>query len=313
MVLLMEIKGESKSTTHTIGRILTIVIVVLSLWFIYQQINTSEIDVIETLLDAKPIIFLSVLCIFGVLIISPIIWKFLMLGSGADVPYRLCYGIWWTTNIAKYVPGKVSLIAGRAYVARKYGSKIVIESFVWELLVSVSSAVIAGLLLLDLEGIASSTKWMLIAIGIMSLLPIISPRLTQTLVRKPFSLLGRGEWSTETSMTRKYYLISLLLMLISWILWGIAHQFILLGLGIDAPLTLLIGAFSIAWLVGFFAFFLPAGLGAREGVFTFNLSLFMTGGIAAMVAVISRTLNVLIEIATFMIGLTLMSPEEFEE
>ena len=212
MVLLMEIKGKSKSTTHTIGRILTIVIVVLSLWFIYQQINTSEIDVIETLLDAKPIIFLSVLCIFGVLIISPIIWKFLMLGSGADVPYRLCFGIWWTTNIAKYVPGKVSLIAGRAYVARKYGSKIVIESFVWELLISVSSAVIAGLLLLDLEGIASSTKWMLIAIGIMSLLPIISPRLTQALVRKPFSLLGRGEWSTETSMTRKYYLISLLLM-----------------------------------------------------------------------------------------------------
>ena len=70
---------------------------------------------------------------------------------------------------------------------------------------------------------------------------------------------------------------------------------------------------SFHTIVGFFAFSLPAGLGAREGVFTFNLSLFMTGGIAAMVAVISRTLNVLIEIATFMLGLTLMSPEEFEE
>ena len=58
---------------------------------------------------------------------------------------------------------------------RKYGSKVVIESFVWELLISVSSAVLAGLLLLDLEGISSSTKWILISVGITSLFPIISP------------------------------------------------------------------------------------------------------------------------------------------
>ena len=138
----MESKDKSKSTSHTIGRVLTIFVVILSFWFIYQQIKSSEIDVIDTLLGAKPIIFLSIVCIFGVLILSPIIWKFLMLGSGADVPYRLCFGIWWTTNIAKYVPGKVSLIAGRAYVARKYGSKVVIESFVWELLISVSLTLI---------------------------------------------------------------------------------------------------------------------------------------------------------------------------
>ncbi len=285
----------------------------LSFWFIYQQIISSEIDVFDTVLNAKPIIFLSIFCLFGVLTLSPIIWKFLMLGSGANVPYRLCFGIWWTTNIAKYVPGKVSLIAGRAYVARKYGSRVVLESFVWELIISISSAVLAGLLLLDLDGIPTSTKSILIIIGIASLFPIISPKLTQRLVRKPFSLLGRGEWENETSMTRGYYCIALVLMLISWILWGLAHQFILWGLGGDASLSLLIGAFSIAWLVGFFAFFLPAGLGAREGVFTFNLSLFLSGGIAGIIAVISRTLNVLVEIVVFMFGLTMMSPEELEE
>ena len=305
--------GTSNPSIQTLGRILTIFIVVLSFWFIYQQITSSKIDVFDTLFGAKPIIFLSIFCLFGVLALSPIIWKFLMLGSGANVPYRLCFGIWWTTNIAKYVPGKVSLIAGRAYVARKYGSKVVIESFVWELLISVSSAVLAGLLLLNLDGISSTTKWVLICVGIASLFPIISPKLTQNIVRKPFSLLGRGEWNHETSMKRKYYCIALLLMLVSWILWGLAHQFILKGLGIDASLSLLIGAFSIAWLIGFFAFFLPAGLGAREGVFTFNLSLFLSGGIAGIIAVISRTLNVLVEVVVFIFGLTMMSPEELEE
>lgn len=296
-----------------LGKALTVLIVLLSFWFIYQQVESSDIDIFETLFNAEPIIFMAIICIFGVLVLSPIIWKFLMLGSGADVPYRLCFGIWWTTNIAKYVPGKVSLIAGRAYIARKYGSKVVLESFVWELIISVSSAVLAGLFLIELGGIASSMKWFLVFVGIVSLFPILSPRLTQDLVRKPFSLLGRGDWSQETSMTRRYYCVALILMIVSWFLWGLAHKFILLGLGVDASLPLLIGSFAIAWLVGFFAFFLPAGFGAREGVFTFNLSLFLSGGIAGIVAIVSRTLNVLIEIIAFVFGLTLMSSEELEE
>ena len=303
----------STSFTQVLGRLLTVVVVILSFWFIYQQIDSSDLDDTGTLFEAEPIIFLSVACIVGVVVLRPIIWKFLMLGSGSDIPYRLCFGIWWTTNIAKYVPGKVSLIAGRAYVARKYGSKVVLESFVWELIISVSSAVIAGLLLLDLEGIPTSTKWILVAVGLASLFPIISPTLTQVIVRKPFSILGRGEWSQETSMTRTSYGIALVLMMLSWILWGLAHKFILLGLGVDASLALLIGSFSIAWLVGFFAFFLPAGLGAREGVFTFNRSLFLSGGVAGLVAVLSRTLNVLVEVVVFAFGLTMISPEELEE
>ena len=309
----MEENMTRPSSTQMLGRVLTILVILLSFWFMYQQITSSDIDVFDTLFSAKPIIFLSVLCIFGVLVLSPIIWKFLMLGSGADVPLRLCFGIWWTTNIAKYVPGKVSLIAGRAYVGRKYGSKVIIESFVWELLISISSAVLAGLLLLGLDGIPSSTKWVLILIGISSLFPILSPKLTQNIVRKPIALLGKGEWKSETSMTRTYYSMALLLMVLSWILWGLAHQFMLMGLGINASLPLLIGSFSIAWLIGFFAFFLPAGIGAREGVFTFNLSLFLTGGIAALIAVISRTLNVLVEVLVFVLGISMMSPEELEE
>ena len=308
-------KEDSKPDTSAkmLGKALTVLVVLLSFWFIYQQIKSSDIDFFETLFNAKPIIFMSIICIFGVLILSPIIWKFLMLGSGANVPYRLCFGIWWTTNIAKYVPGKVSLIAGRTYVARKYGSKVVLESFVWELIISVSSAVIAGLFLIELDGISSSMKWILVFVGIASLFPIFSPKLTQDLVRTPFSFLGRGDWSHETSMTRRFYCVALILMIVSWLLWGLAHKFILLGLGVDASLPLLIGSFAIAWLVGFFAFFLPAGFGAREGVFTFNLSLFLSGGIAGIVAIVSRTLNVLIEIIAFVFGLTMMSSEELEE
>lgn len=309
----MEPRAQSTNVPTIVGRVLTIVVVLLSFWFVWQQIQASEIDVIDTLINSEPVIFLSVLCIFGVITLSPIVWKFLMLGSGANVSYRMCFAIWWTTNIAKYVPGKVSLIAGRVYVARRYGKGVVLESFVWELIISISSAVLAGLFLLDLEGISTTTKMALLSIAIASLFPIISPKATQKIVRKPFALLGRGEWDEETTMTRGIYSITLVLMMISWLLWGLAHKFILLGLGIDASLLHLIGAFSIAWLIGFSAFFLPAGLGAREGVFTVNLTLFISGGVAGILVILSRVINILVEVVAFGMGLLLFSREDLED
>ena len=309
----MEPRAQSTNVPTIVGRVLTIVVVLLSFWFVWQQIQASEIDVIDTLINSEPVIFLSVLCIFGVITLSPIVWKFLMLGSGANVSYRMCFAIWWTTNIAKYVPGKVSLIAGRVYVARRYGKGVVLESFVWELIISISSAVLAGLFLLDLEGISTTTKMALLSIAIASLFPIISPKATQKIVRKPFALLGRGEWDEETTMTRRIYSITLVLMMISWLLWGLAHKFILLGLGINASLLHLIGAFSIAWLIGFSAFFLPAGLGAREGVFTVNLTLFISGGVAGILVILSRLINIIAEVVAFGIGLLMFSKEDLEE
>jgi len=309
----MEPRAQSANVPTIVGRVLTIVVVLLSFWFVWQQIQASEIGVIDTLINSEPVIFLSVLCIFGVITLSPIVWKFLMLGSGANVSYRMCFAIWWTTNIAKYVPGKVSLIAGRVYVARRYGKGVVLESFVWELIISISSAVLAGLFLLDLEGISTTTKMALLSIAIASLFPIISPKATQKIVRKPFALLGRGEWDEETTMTRGIYSITLVLMMISWLLWGLAHKFILLGLGIDASLLHLIGAFSIAWLIGFSAFFLPAGLGAREGVFTVNLTLFISGGVAGILVILSRVINILVEVVAFGMGLLLFSREDLED
>ena len=309
----MEPRAQSANVPTIVGRVLTIVVVLLSFWFVWQQIQAGEIDVIDTLINSEPVIFLSVLCIFGVITLSPIVWKFLMLGSGANVSYRMCFAIWWTTNIAKYVPGKVSLIAGRVYVARRYGKGVVLESFVWELIISISSAVLAGLFLLDLEGISTTTKMALLSIAIASLFPIISPKATQKIVRKPFALLGRGEWDEETTMTRGIYSITLVLMMISWLLWGLAHKFILLGLGIDASLLHLIGAFSIAWLIGFSAFFLPAGLGAREGVFTVNLTLFISGGVAGILVILSRLINIIAEVVAFGMGLLLFSREDLED
>ncbi|HJL97011.1 MAG TPA: lysylphosphatidylglycerol synthase domain-containing protein [Candidatus Poseidoniaceae archaeon] len=307
--------NESKSgTSRKIAiQIMTISVVILSFWFVFSQLTSSEIDLRETLGNANAWLLVAVLCIVALTTVSPLLWKVLMHGSGADIPVKTCYGLWWSTNIAKYIPGKVSLVLSRVWVSRRWGSTVVLESFIWEFLISISSAAFAASFLFFLEDYPAGSK-ATIALGcLLSLIPILSPKLTQRLVRKPLSYFGKGDWNTEVHMSRKTYIMALFLMTVIWVLWGLAHKSILLGLGYDAPLHLLIGAFAVAWFAGFVAFFLPAGFGARESVFTYTLSFFLGGGVSALLALLSRTMNILVDALLFFAGVILFKVETDEE
>jgi len=304
---------RSQTPSNLSIQLVTVLVVGLSFWFVLSQLDSSEIDITETLSNANSWLLAAFLCIIALTTISPLLWKVLMYGSGANIPLKTCYGLWWTTNIAKYIPGKVSLVLGRVWVSRRWGSTVVLESFIWEFLVSVTSAAFAASFLLTLEGYPVASK-ATIGLGcLLSLLPILSPKLTQQLVRKPLVFFGKGDWNTEISMTRKTYILAMILMTIIWILWGCAHKFILLGVGYDAPFHLLIGAFAVAWFAGFAAFFLPAGFGAREGVFTYTLSFFLGAGISALLALLSRTMNILADALLFFVGLFIYRTEDHEE
>ena len=309
----MENKTEKIQLKNVLVQTLTLLIVMMSFWFVFSQLKASEINILDTLLNANGYIFVAVFCVIAVTAVSPLLWQVLMRGSGAEIPLKKCYGLWWSTNIAKYIPGKVGLLASRVWVTRQWGSAVVLESFIWEIIISTSSASFAASMLFYLEGYPESTKIAIILGCLLSLLPIVSPKITQRLVRKPLKFFGKGDWVSEVTMSRKTYIIALLLMTSTWVLWGFAHKYMLIGLGYDAPLYLLIGAFAVAWFTGFVAFFLPAGFGAREGVFTYTLSYFVTGGVGAILAILSRTINIFVDILLFFVGVMVLKSTEIRE
>jgi uncharacterized membrane protein YbhN (UPF0104 family) len=61
------------------------------------------------------------------------------------------------------------------------------------------------------------------------------------------------------------------------------------------------GAFSIAGLIGFVAVFAPAGLGVREGVLVFTLSMIFPSAIAAIISLISRLWMTICELIVLLI------------
>ena len=285
---------------------ITILVIILAFAFVFRELQRNKVDVIGIILPPTSDVVIGFLFILIVVIINPFIWYFLMNGCGAQISKKEATGIWWSTNIAKYVPGRVSIIASRVWVARKWGPKVVLESLGWELILTTSSALLASSLLIFSSEISFNYKVLVSILALLSLFPFINPEFSQKLLRKPLQLLGKDEWKQKTVMTRMHYFNALFLMTVTWILWGFGHQFILKSMGYDAAIWELIGIFSFAYLVGYFAFFIPAGFGAREGTFTYLLSIIISGGLGAGLAIISRVFNILADVVMFFVGGLLM-------
>lgn len=227
------------------------------------------------------------------------------------MPTKNAYAIWWVSNLGKYVPGKVTLIAGRAWLARRWGPQVVLESFAWEFILSISSALIAGSLFLFYND--SIYGSLIFGAALLSLFPILSPDLVQKLLRKPIALLGRGKWDAPVSMSRATYLQALVMLVLGWIGWGIAHQLLLSGIGIEIDLIVLISVFSLAWAVGFAIIILPAGLGVREGALTQLMTPFAAAGVGAILALLSRIVNIIAELIAFAVGSSIYATISLEE
>ena len=99
---------RSQTPSNLSIQLVTVLVVGLSFWFVLSQLDSSEIDITETLSNANSWLLAAFLCIIALTTISPLLWKVLMYGSGANIPLKTCYGLWWTTNIAKYIPASCS-------------------------------------------------------------------------------------------------------------------------------------------------------------------------------------------------------------
>ena len=222
---------------------ITILVIVLAFGFVFQELQRNKVNIIGIILPPTLDVIIGFLFILVVVIVNPFIWYFLMNGCGAQISKKEASGIWWSTNIAKYVPGRVSIIASRVWVARKWGPKVVLESLGWELILTTSSALIASSLLIFSTEIPLNYKIVVSVLALLSLFPFVNPEFSQKLLRKPLQLLGKDEWKERTVMTRMHYFNALLLMTITWILWGFGHLFILKSMGYDAAIWELIESF----------------------------------------------------------------------
>ncbi len=103
----------------------------------------------------------------------------------------------------------------------------------------------------------------------------------------------------------------LLLLVGDWIIFGVGVYLLLNSFyAIEFNQTVILcGIFAISVIVGIFSFFVPAGLGVREGVQSYLLSLFIPVSMAILISLVMRVWMTLGELVCFIIALKIKRPK----
>lgn len=212
-------------------------------------------------------------------------------------PRSVVTSIWGRSLLGRYVPGSVLMVLGRVVLSHERGvpKRASAAAMVYEWLLSVGVAAAASVLFVAVYGIGGDAVWYvaLLPLGLIALHPRIFGPVSAWALRKagreplartigPGALLGLVGW---------FALVAALLGLAMWLLVVSAA-----GTGAGGP-VFVGAAFLLSFAVSAVAVIIPSGLGVREGVFALALAGKVPEGVAVALAVGSRLMLTLVELA----------------
>lgn len=254
-----------------------------------------------------PLVLLAFLAVLVALGASMLSWRAVLAELGSRLPLRDAARIYFVGQVGKYLPGSVWPALVQMELGRSAGvprSRMGV-SFVLALALSLLTGAVIGL-----PTVLSTGRYLLPALGVIVLvLPVLLvPRLLGAVLDRGLRLLRRPP--LERPLTRTGILRVVGLSAIGWVAYGVQAWLLALDLGAPLARTLpvAIGAYAIALVLGVVVVLAPAGVGVREFMLVVGLASVLTGNAAAALAIVSRALVTVADVATAVVGLLLRRP-----
>ncbi len=251
------------------------------------------------------------LALSGLLIVANLawmiaIWNMSLRWCAARLRYWDAARIWFTANLARFLPGAVLQFASLAIMASRYGvaptaatATVLLQQIV---LLLTGLVVIAGFTPIVLHQgwwQAAFVVALVLGAGVLLLLPRLTKRLPS---------LARL-WSQVRPHQLPGYAV---LLAIQWLLYGMAFRLLAIGLLGDTAaagsLGFYITAFTESYLAGVIAVFAPAGLLVREAALISVLTPVLGGADAVILAVAARIWHTALELLAGLLVLTVPVP-----
>jgi hypothetical protein len=233
----------------------------------------------------------SLLAVLAGLFASAMVWRALLTDLGTRLPLRTALHVFFLGQLGKYLPGSVFAVAAQMELGRSQGvprSRVGAASLMF-----MGVLVAAGLLVASVALPLTSPDalhhyfWVLavLPVGLVCLAPPVLTRVVAAGLRvlrrdpldRPLSWRGVGTAVAWALAMWAAYGIHVLLLLLPQHTTG------------SASLPLLsLGAYALAWTVGFLFLLAPAGALLRETVLVLSLAPVLHGAPATGVAVVSR-------------------------
>jgi uncharacterized membrane protein YbhN (UPF0104 family) len=219
-------------------------------------------------------------------------WRLILRGLGEDLPTIRCMAIMTVTQLGKYAPGKVWFTLGRMTLAKREG--IPEDKSLVSVAVEIGFALLAAILLFAVAVMAlprslvpRQVYWLFALVPLCLL--VVAPPILNRLLRFLLPRLKRPVFELRLSYPQLLALLGLYVL--DWTVQGIGCFVLIRSFYPALPLSslpILLGGYSISWILGFIVLIAPAGLGVREGIYTLILRLALPKGLDIISALLTR-------------------------
>lgn len=317
----------SENTSHSTGkrwliRFLKLILVAIIFYFVYRQFSKhwSEVVNYEWTINYG-LLLLSVILHLVTFILFSKVWCFLIEAFGFKVKLRHAFKIGYITNLGRYIPGKVWPVLGMSYLARQINisEENSVVSWIVALIFTLPSAFLASLVCILMSpeifsnGLSVYLDWTIYVtaavVFIISILLIIIPNKFFAIINIILRKLNRQIIDLKISF--KTALLVYFGYFFCWLVYGLSFWVLLISISnnSEVPVIPSIGAFIIAYQLGYLAFFAPGGIGVREIVLTTILFPYL-GPIAAGISIAARIWNMITEIIAATIAYFIKFPKK---
>lgn len=251
----------------------------------YQKLSERHFEVIYTKLS------ISFALLLFTFLFNPIAWMKIMNSMHEDMDYRKSFSIYYASQLGKYLPGRIWAYAGQVYLAQTQGfsgEKTLVSSVLFQIIstaISVYFFIITLLFWTQFPLFARGSFVLLVTVSGLAMLRLdLLKKLTGIILNR---FLKR---SLQVDLTNGAVIYSSILLMMSWATYAIAyHQLINSFYPIDMITGIkFTGIYAISWLIGYFSLLTPGGLGIREGIQVYLLSLFIPLPVSIVISLACR-------------------------
>lgn len=260
----------------------------------------------------------SFVLLLGSLALSALVWKKILRLYNVDLQFRKCFKVTFVSSMGKYLPGKIWAYVSQVYLAQKAGvpvSVCLLSAAVLFLAYNFSGLFLFGLTLLLWTDVPGLVVGLISAVLLGCLFLLFSRRFTVLVVRVGGRLSRRfreGAAPEEVHLSTSLSTVGGVLVALAadWIVLITAIYFMVNSFyRISFSEAMIVcGTLVVSVVSGVIVFFVPAGLGVREGVGSYVLGLFLPPGIAIVIVLAMRIWLSLGELACFLAALGIKEP-----
>lgn len=251
-----------------------------------------------------PLLIASLLLMQVVLYAQSAIWTEIVTFFDKKVSFNKAFKIAYLSQLGRYLPGRIWQLFGMIYLAAKEGitkEEATVSFILWQVFLTPPGLLIAVVYLFLLETgekyhAYSGFAWIGGAICIVFLVIYFLPNLFRKMINFATRLLRQPE--VEFQLKKMVGLRVLAFYFVTWNLYGVGFYLFLKSIlpGVEFNLVEIIGAWTLAYLVGYWAIILPAGIGAREAILMLLLTPIIGGDRAGVAVIGARAWSMLGEL-----------------